>query len=110
MTGDADIQLWLETQAQTRPALIVPYVRSNSPTEIQYSIGFDSQGSSGRSRMSQGGTLILDGGQAKALGQLAVNLDGVKDCWLKIALAQYGRPKTTYDFSCSEILQAKNLR
>lgn len=110
MMGDADIQLWLETEARTQSTVIVPYVRSTTGAEVRYVIALDAQSSAGRSRMSQGGKMTLESGKAHALGKLEVNLNGVKDCLLKVALTQYGVMPTTYDFSCAEILQSKKLR
>jgi hypothetical protein len=110
MISDSDIQLWLETEARTQPAVIVPYVRSESSTELRYSIGLEAQGDAGSSRMSQGGKVRLQGGVAQALGRLQVSLEGVQECTVHIALAQYGQPKSTYDFPCTEILRRTKLR
>jgi hypothetical protein len=98
---DTDLQVWLETLAQTSPALIVPYVQSETARTLQFRWEAVRQGPQGTSRVRQRGTLMLQAGLPAALGRLQMTGSGDDVCRLEIELSESGRAPRHYQFPCS---------
>lgn len=101
MSMDTDIQVWLETLAQTSPALIVPYVQSDTARTLQFRWEAVQQGSQGTARIRQRGTLMLQAGQPMALGRLQLARMDDDVCRLEVELSESGQAPRHYQFPCT---------
>ncbi|NYT70305.1 curli-like amyloid fiber formation chaperone CsgH [Pusillimonas noertemannii] len=100
MNADTDLQVWLETQAQTRPGIIVPYVQSSHSTHLRYLLRTTVTRGGSSSRVSQGGMLEVPAGTAVPLPRLAVSQpDG--QCRIELVLAEKKGSERHYEFDCA---------
>lgn len=103
MNVDTDLQVWLETQAQSRPGVLVPYVQSTEQTNLRYLLRTTIEHSGNHSRISQGGALDLPAHTAVPLPGLTINQpDG--QCRIELFLTEKMGAEKRYEFDCSQPL------
>jgi len=100
MIGDSDIQVWLETQAATQPGVIVPYVQSAVDKRLSFRVRVIREGRSGRSEISQGGSIFTAAAQATPLGKMSLNVKDGDICEIELTLTEAGKPTDMYRFDC----------
>lgn len=101
MNADTDLQVWLETQAHTRPEVIVPYVQSSQATNLRYLLRTTVTHGGGSSRISQGGALDVPAHTAVALPGLAISQPGGQ-CRIELVLTERTGDDKRYEFDCRE--------
>ena len=102
MNVDTNIQVWLETVAQTPPGIIVPYVRTVKDETLRYQVRAVRTGPSGRSTLTQGGTIQTRGGIAAALGRMSVSRQPNDDCNIDVVLSEDNAGDRNYHFACPD--------
>ncbi|MDX3893313.1 curli-like amyloid fiber formation chaperone CsgH [Pusillimonas sp.] len=100
MNADTDLQVWLETQAQPRPGVIVPYVQSSHSTNLRYLLRTTVVNGGGSSGVSQGGALNVPAGTAVALPRLAISQSS-GECLIELVLTESKGAEKRYEFDCS---------
>ena len=100
MNADTDLQVWLETQSQPRPGVIVPYVQSSHSTNLRYLLRTTVVNGGGSSRVSQGGALDVPADTAVALPRLAIS-QPAGDCLIELVLTEKWGDERHYEFDCS---------
>src|SRR6266571_5101115 len=100
MTDAGGIDLWLDWQLQSRPAIVVPYAKSRAETLVEYRIVLHKQSSAGRSRISQGGKLRLIPEVAAPLSWIAVDRQPQDSCSVEVSLSRPGQPPFVRVFEC----------
>lgn len=105
MNADTDLQVWLETQAQSRPGVIIPYVQSSQPTHLRYLLRTIVTHGGNSSRLSQGGVLNVPARTAVALPRLSISQpDG--ECRVELVLSEKAGPEKRFEFDCSAAAQS----
>ena len=99
MLVDDNIQVWLETDS-TRGKLITPYIQSAQPRTLQYRVQASKEGTSGRSQISQSGTVTMEGDQPKALGTIGMSVSASDTCRIELSLTEAGELIATYVLPC----------
>lgn len=94
------IDLWLEWQEQSRPAIVVPYAKAHAATLVQYRIVLDKQGASGRSLISQGGIVALEPDVPTPLSRTSVGLGPDDTCTVEVSVRPDGEPPIVKRFDC----------
>lgn len=94
------IDLWLDWQDQSRPAIVVPYAKARAATLVQYRIIVDKQGAGGRSHVSQGGIVALEPDVPTPLSRTAVGLGPDDSCTVEVTLRPSGEPAIVKRFDC----------
>lgn len=97
-TGDID--LWLDWQMQSRPAIVVPYVKARVETDLEYRIVLNRTAGSGRSRISQGGKVRLTPEVAAPLSRIAIDREPEDACSVEVSLSRSGEPPLVRVFEC----------
>lgn len=100
MIADANLQVWLETDASTRPPMVTPYVQASQAQRIDYQLYAIKKGSSGTSRVSQSGTVQALPKTPTALSSLSLSAGKKDACQIELILAKGGIPIGTYHFEC----------
>ena len=101
MNTDVDLQVWLETQAHSRPEIIVPYVQSSQATNLRYLLRTTISNAGNSSRVSQGGALDLPAHTAVALPRLAVTSPS-GECRIELVLTERTGGEKRYEFDCED--------
>lgn len=99
MNIDTDLQVWLETQVNGRPEVIVPYVQSNQDTNLRYLLRTTVSHAGGSSRVSQGGAVEIPAHTAVALPQLAISPPN-GECLIELVLTEKAGADKRYEFDC----------
>src|SRR3546814_8594551 len=100
MNVDTDLQVWLETQAQSKPGFVVPYVQSSEHKNLRYLLRTTVEHQGSHSRVSQGGALDVPPHTAVALPGLSINQpDG--SCRIELFLTEKMGAEKHYEFDCS---------
>jgi|GEM_PF-1768395 len=105
MNADTDLQVWLETQANVRPEVIVPYVQSNHQTNLRYLLRTTVRHNGNSSRVSQGGVLEVPAHTAVALPRLAVSPSN-GECLVELVLTEKTGSDKRFEFDCSSAGQS----
>ncbi len=100
MTDAGGIDLWLDWQLQSRPAIVVPYAKSRAETFVEYRVVLEKQGGAGRSRISQGGKVLLKPNVATPLSRVAVDRQPQDACAIEISVNRPGEPPIVRSFEC----------
>lgn len=100
MTDGAGIDLWLDWQMQSRPAVVVPYARAKTETAVRYRILLKRKGASGVSQIAQGGNAVLRPDAASPLTRMAVTRSPQDECSVEVSLEAGGRPAASKVFDC----------
>lgn len=100
MIADTNLQVWLETDANTRPAMIIPYVQSEKNRSIHYRLYAIKDGRSGTSRVSQSGTIRVLAKQPTAISRMSISTNKSDSCRIELILAEGGFPVGKYSFDC----------
>lgn len=100
MIGDSDIQVWLEMQNSTQPGVIVPYVQSTVDKRLNYRVRVIRENRSGRSEISQGGSVFMTAARATALGKMSLSVKDEDVCEIELILTESGKPADRYRFDC----------
>lgn len=102
MMQDADIQVWLDTQAAAGQMQIVPYVSSKVERQVSYRINVVRQEEGGsRMQISQSGRAEVPASTATALSHVALGNSSADQCSVNVILRDSGRELGTYHFDCS---------
>lgn len=100
MIADADINVWLETQARTAPGQIVPYIQSVQAGTFEYRVQAVTEGQHGRSELNQGGSVRLKAEQAAALGRMSFSRQANDRCHINVTVSSKGVQVGKYFFEC----------
>lgn len=90
--ADADIQVWLETDARTQPSVIVPYVRSALDNAVRYKVRAVRDNPGGHSEISQSGTVRLQADTPAALGRMSLSRTAGDSCYVELILQPINSP------------------
>lgn len=100
MNADTNLQVWLETQAHSRPPVIVPYVQSSHHANLRYLLRTIVSHNGGSSRVSQGGALEVPADTPVALPRLTISpVNG--ECRIELVLSGKQGADQHYEFDCS---------
>ena len=102
MVGDSDIQVWLETIARSKPAVIVPYVRSSADTTLRYKMRTVKQSDSGKSVIGQGGVVTVLADVPAALSRMSLSRSPNDECEIDLVLSEAGVADRSYHFKCPD--------
>lgn len=100
MIADSDIQVWLEAQTQSRPSVIVPYVQSTVDKSVAYRVRVTKENNSGRSEISQGGTIFMMATKPTPLGKMSLSIGDADVCEIELTLTETGKASDKYRFDC----------
>ncbi|HEX7387594.1 MAG TPA: curli-like amyloid fiber formation chaperone CsgH [Castellaniella sp.] len=100
MNAHANLQVWLDTLSNTRPSIVVPYVRSAQDSNIRYRVEVRKHGPGGSSTIGQGGDIHTQAGQATALSEFSLNVAAGDECSITLSLSANGQSASTYHFAC----------
>lgn len=100
MIADTDLQVWLDTQANTSQRMLVPYVKSVRDIQVTYRMDVIQRGGAGTSRISQQGKVDAIAAQPTALGRVALGLQNVGECRVEITLRENQKDLGVYNFDC----------
>ena len=100
MVADADIQVWLEAVAQSRPSVIVPVVQSAVDKQVDYRVRVIREREGGRSEVSQGGTVFMPAATPTPLGRMSVSLKDGDICEIELTFLQSGKLVDERRFDC----------
>lgn len=103
MDADIDLQVWLEATVAARSSVIVPYVRSDRPVPLQYTITTRQHSRSGGTTIGQSGEVFLQAGSATALSRLAIRRQADDICHISVTLSGPGDFQNSYRFDCPEM-------
>lgn len=96
------IDLWLDWQDQSRPAVVVPYARARAATLVRYRVILDKQGTGGRSHISQGGIVVLEPDVPTPLSRTAVGLGPGDSCTVEVSIRKDDEPPIVKRFDCPQ--------
>lgn len=99
MAPDADLQVWLDTQAAAGRVAVVPYVRSVIDMRINYRMDVVQQSAAGTSRISQQGRVSTEADEPTALARVTLTPKDGK-CHIEITLREGGKEVGAYRFDC----------
>lgn len=102
MPADLNLHVWLDTEPDTTPAVIIPYVESDRSHQLQYRVSTVKKGTSGTSRISQGGTVTVKAGQATALTRFSLSLGANDECHIDLVLIANGIQAGSWEFECPD--------
>jgi hypothetical protein len=100
MMDSGDIDLWLDWQTQSRPAIIVPYVKAPEATALRYRVVLKKVARSGRAQIVQGGSVALDAGVPKALSRMAVDRAAGDACTIEVVIVEPAAYARSQSFDC----------
>lgn len=99
MTGDSDLQVWLEQQYATR-MFVTPYVKSAREMKLKYRLNVLQIGTAGSSRISQGGTIDVEASKPTALSTVSLSSTQTKECNILLTLNDGEQEIGRYEFDC----------
>ncbi|TAL90382.1 MAG: hypothetical protein EPN46_12245 [Candidimonas sp.] len=100
MVADAPLQVWLETNANTQPSIVVPYVQSSEEKKIHYELRAIKKGRAGTSEVSQSGIVRVLAKIPTALSGMSLNASKDDTCQIELILAEGGVRVGNYHFDC----------
>ena len=104
MNADADLQVWLETIANTHPRMIVPYVQSTGSGSLHYEVRLIRHGSQGNATITQDRTVNVLADTPTPLASMSINSEADDDCIIVFKVIEASgtttRAGTLYQFSC----------
>ncbi|TCT10432.1 curli-like amyloid fiber formation chaperone CsgH [Paralcaligenes ureilyticus] len=100
MVADTNLQVWLETNANTTPSIVVPYVQSSEEKKIHYELHAIKKGRAGTSEVSQSGIVRVLAKMPTALSGMALSASKDDTCQIVLILAEGGVPVGNYHFDC----------
>jgi hypothetical protein len=100
MNNDTDIQTWLELEQNAPPAIIVPFVSSAKPRQLDYRIRAHVTSGAGQSRISQGGTVQVPANAPTPLARLSLQYSLQGNCNIDIELEENGVNLGVKRFKC----------
>ena len=101
MVADADIQVWLDTQAIAGQMIVVPYVRSARDMQVNFRMDVIQQGGGGSSRISQQGLTSAIAATPTMLARVTLGMQKDGECRVELSLHEGEKKVGTYQFSCS---------
>lgn len=102
MVADANLQVWLDTQASTGQTLVVPYVKSEKDRQIGYRMEVIQRGGAGTSRISQQGQVKAVAAAPTSLGRVAFGMWQGGECRIELVLTENGAQLGVYRFDCPQ--------
>lgn len=100
MISDAAIEAWLDTNSHVRPSIVTPYVQSPVDMTLQYRLHVRREGRSGKSTITQGGTVNAPAQTPAALGNFAISVAQDDQCTVTLTLSDAGLKVGEYQFDC----------
>ncbi|TAL77375.1 MAG: hypothetical protein EPN76_08535 [Burkholderiaceae bacterium] len=100
MVADVPLQVWLETNANAHPSIVVPYVQSTEEKQIHYELRATNKGHAGTSEVSQSGTISIPAKTPTALSKMSLSTTQDSRCQIDLTLTESGMPANTYHFDC----------
>ncbi|WP_292931387.1 curli-like amyloid fiber formation chaperone CsgH [Noviherbaspirillum sp.] len=100
MAADANLQVWLDTQANMGQTLLVPYVKTVTDRQINFRLDVIQRGSGGTSRISQQGLVKAMAKAPTSLGRVALGVQGNSECSIELELKENGAELGVYHFDC----------
>jgi hypothetical protein len=101
MVADADLQVWLDRQANGGQTVVVPYVKSMRDVQVNFRMDVIQQGSAGTSRISQQGLVNAAAAMPTALARVALGTQKDGECSVELSLREGEKKVGSYHFSCS---------
>ena len=99
MLVDGDIQVWLESDGR-KGSLITPYIQSPDERTIQYLLKAVKSGRSGRSQITQSGTVTTTSNQPVALGRFSISIASDDECHIELFLTDDGALLAEFMLPC----------
>lgn len=100
VAADVNLQVWLDTVPGTHPAMVVPYVKSQTDSQIQYRLTVVKRGLGGSSNIGQSGQVQAQAGRPTELSRFSLNLGAHDECQIELILISNNQPAGTYRFEC----------
>ncbi|MEO6960189.1 MAG: curli-like amyloid fiber formation chaperone CsgH [Burkholderiaceae bacterium] len=100
MIADANFHVWLETNTNTKPSIVIPYVQSSEDKRIHYRLRATKSGRSGTSDVSQSGTVNIQAKRPTALSKMSISANKSDTCQIELTLAESGATVGSYHFDC----------
>lgn len=102
MIADINLQVWLETDARTHPATLIPYVQTTENATLQYQLYAVKTGRGGTSRVGQSGTVRVPASRPTALSKMSLSTTKSDACQIEVILTRSGVKLGEYRFNCAE--------
>ncbi|HEX7386105.1 MAG TPA: curli-like amyloid fiber formation chaperone CsgH [Castellaniella sp.] len=103
IVADTDLMAWLETVPDTRPVVMVPYVKSRLNATIQYQLTATRRGVTGLATIKQSGNLQLKASTPAQLTRFSLSVGSQDDCKIELVLFSHGNTLGTYQFACPRL-------
>lgn len=100
MIADANLQVWLDTQASMGQTVMVPYVKSVTDLRMNYRLDVIQRSAGGTSRISQQGTVNAAAAKPTPLGRVALGVQKGGECRVELKLSEGGKELGAYQFDC----------
>jgi hypothetical protein len=100
MTGDSDIQVWLDSMRNAAQAIVTPHIKTAKDMQVIYQLTLIQSGNSGNSRISQSGTVDVHKANATPLSRVSISPKNDGECRLEITVRQGEQALGTYRFDC----------
>jgi len=102
MVVDADLQVWLDTQATAAQIVIVPFVKSTRDMHIQFRMDVVRKRDGSTSHVSQQGMVATAGTTPTALARVVLGGQTGGECRVELSLREGERSVGTYYFNCAD--------
>jgi outer membrane usher protein FimD/PapC len=99
--SDADLQVWLDTQANIHQMVVIPYVKSAKEVQMNFRMDVIQKSGGNSSRISQQGQVHIAAEQAVPLARVALGIQKEGECQVELALREDGKDAGVYKFDCS---------
>jgi Thin aggregative fimbriae synthesis protein len=101
MIAIPDIDVSFDISSANGATRVIPYVVAAHDTSLHYDLKVLKSGATGRSNISQSGTLALRAGESRAVSSLALTPQKGDQCSVTVTLTQAGQAVRTFAADCS---------
>lgn len=100
MFGDADLQVWLDSQVRDEQVVVIPYVKTTRDRRLAYRMEVVQRGAGGTSRISQQGRIFAEAAEPASLAHIALATPSGGECEIRVELDEAGKTVGAYRFEC----------
>lgn len=87
------IEIWLEWRVRPRAAVVVPYVRTQDRTQVDYVVVIKRRDAAESAQIEQTGDALLQPQLARSLGELGIRRERGDTCTVFVRVAPRGQSK-----------------
>lgn len=98
--ADVALQVWLDTQTGSGPAMVIPYVQSATAKTVLYRVDVIKTGAGSASHASQAGTVIAPAATPTALPRLTIDAGATDKCRIELAVGERKTAMEKHVFDC----------